>query len=127
MHLVDEAIAPFTRERLTREKFAQKKRTSGPVNSTQAQHHSVLRENGLFRFAQNPSSFVRRLGRTRFLHDLSIFLSVDTRGAGQKQAGFRKCISKVARPIQVDAPVVLHLAAARTRAVNDDIELLTSG
>src|ERR1700704_1786072 len=99
MRLVDKPIARVIGHGFAREKLAQKKRTAGSINSSQARDNAVVRKDNLFGFAQNSSSFVSRSGRTRLIHDVSMLLGVNARAAGHKQEGTREGVHEVPRPL----------------------------
>src|SRR3979490_2908608 len=105
MRLVDKAIICVIEHCFAREKSAQKKRTTRSINSSQPRHHSVVRKNKLFGFAQNLSSPVSRIGRARLIPRVSTLLGINARAAGEEQIGPRESVKEVPRPLQIDPPI----------------------
>src|ERR1039457_7048832 len=120
MRLVDKKIICIIEHCFTCEKLAQKERTTRSINSSQPRHHSVVRKNKLFGFAQDLSPLVSMIGRTRLIHDVSALLGINARATSEKQSGTREGVKEVPRPRQINPTIFFRVPAAGARTLNDN-------
>jgi hypothetical protein len=127
MDLVDKVSVLVIEHRFSREKFAQKKRTVWPINSSETRHDSAVRQNKLFGFPQYPAFFVSGFRRTDLIHVVSIVLRVYARATCEKKCRPRERSQKILRAVQVNAAIFFRVAAAGAGALKDYIEFPASG
>ncbi len=124
MNLIDKAIVfsidhRFARqELLTRARIAQG-RKSQPVASTIP---PLRRDTGLFRFAKDPSSFMFRFCCAFFRHPFAIVLRVNTGAAREQHCRSGKTSQKIARTLEINAPVSFDVSSARARTMDHGVE-----
>src|SRR5215469_17747497 len=105
------------------EKLVQESRSARSINSAEPCNDPTSRENHILRLAQNLSGLTLRLGCVLLRNPLAVFLCVNTRTAGEQDARIHEAFGQIAGTVQVNAPIRIGIAAARTRAMNHRVEI----
>ena len=109
------------------EKLLQKRRTIRTINSGQSGNDTAFCAARIPPPHAEPCRSATRIRGAGLTDPRTVSLCVNARAAGEEDRRAWENVAKVTHSLQIDSAVIFRIATARTRAMNDDIELTAHG
>src|SRR6266487_439951 len=120
--LIDKAIMSWIDDCFATQESSEENGTAGTINSCQSRDNAACGYYKILGLTQNFAGFMLRFSRAFFCNPISIVLRVNARAASKQNSRTSKSFEKIARTLQINAPVKIDIATARTCAMNHGIE-----